>query len=181
MTNAKLSLQMALTAQGRKAPAATAGADVAAALFRQTAYPAFALATGTGTGQVDGFVWTVRELAASASDTLDLFAGAALFTPANEVARFQTLRFVAVAQVANPDGTADSPSITVGGAASNPTALWWADSSDKYVIRGVSAVPLVQGDPIGITLDSTNRNLKVLNNSGTLKANYLLVLAGVMV
>jgi hypothetical protein len=181
VTNFKMALDFALVASGKKAPAATSGADVASALSRQTAFPRFALTTGTGSAQGDGFVWTVRELAASASDTLDLYAGSSLFTPFGEVARFQTLKFVWVQQVANPDGSSNSPSISVGGAASNATPLWMGGTTNTCTIKGVNAVPFVQGDPAGITLDSTHKNLKVLNNSGTLKANYLIALAGVLV
>ena len=181
MTNAQLELAFSLVGRGKKAPAATSGATVASALSRQTAYPRFALATGTGSGQVDGFVWTVRELAASAADTLDLFAGSSLFTPFGEVARFQTLRFVWVQQVANPDGSTNGVSLTVGNPASNGTPLWFGAVTHTYTVKGINAVPFVQGDPAGITLDGSNKNLKVTNDSGTHKVNYLLALAGRLV
>lgn len=178
MTNAQLELAFSLVARGKKAPAGTTGADVVSALTRQRAYPRFALTTGTGSGQADGFVWTVRELAASTADTLDLYAGTGLTDPFGAVVQFQTLRFVWVQQVANPDGSTNGVSLTVGGAASNATKLWFADSSDKYTVKGVSAVPLVQGDPAGITIDGTNKNLKIQNDDPTNKVCYLLTLAG---
>lgn len=181
MTNAQLELAFSLVGRGKKAPAATSGADVVSALTRQRAYPRFALTTGTGSGQMDGFVWTVRELAASASDTLDLYAGSSLFTPFGEVARFQTLKFVWVQQVANPDGSTDGVSLTVGNPVSNGTPLWFGDVTHTYTVKGVSAVPFAQGDPAGVTLDATHKNIKVLNDSGSAKVNYALVLAGVLV
>lgn len=181
MTNAQLELAFSLVGRGKKAPASTSGADVVSALTRQRAYPRFALTTGTGSGQVDGFVWTVRELAASAADTLDLYAGSSLFTPFGEVARFQTLRFVWVQQVANPDGSTNGVSLTVGNPGSNATKLWFGDATDTYTVKGVNAVPFVQGDPAGVTLDGSNKNMKVTNDSGTHKVNYLLALAGRLV
>ena len=181
MTNAQLELAFSLVARGKKAPAGTTGADVVSALTRQRAYPRFALTTGTGSGQVDGFVWTVRELAASAADTLDLFAGSSLFTPFGEVARFQTLKFVWVQQVANPDGSTNGVSLTVGNPASNGTPLWFGAVTHTYTVKGINAVPFVQGDPAGITLDATHKNIKVLNDDPSNKLNYLLVLSGVLV
>lgn len=181
MTNAHLELAFSLVGRGKKAPAGTTGADVVSALTRQRAYPRFALTTGTGSGQADGFVWTVRELAASASDTLDLYAGSSLFTPFGEVARFQTLKFIWVQQVSNPDGSTNGVSLTVGNPASNGTPLWFGAVTHTYTVKGVSAVPFVQGDPAGVTLDGSNKNLKVTNDSGTHKVNYLLVLSGVLV
>jgi hypothetical protein len=177
VTNAKLTFDGSLLVSGAFAPPAVTGADVATALSRQRAFPRLALTTGTGAGKVSKVVWTVRTLAASASDTLDLFAGSALTDPFGAVVTFTVVRFVMVAQVANPDATADGSGLSVGGAASNAVGLF-ADASDIYVVRGVSALPLLVGDPTGLTIDGTHKNLKVLNNDGALSSSYLLALAG---
>jgi hypothetical protein len=78
-------------------------------------------------------------------------------------------------------GSTNGVSLTVGNPASNGTPLWFGAVTHTYTVKGINAVPFVQGDPAGVTLDATHKNIKVLNDDPSNKLNYLLVLSGVLV
>lgn len=151
---------------------------LSAAKLTQTKTFEETLSFGTGSGQANKFVCTVRSLNAGASETLDLSAGTIddIFDASGALA---TLKRIIVIQVANLDGTTAASSITVGNAAANATQLWFGADNDTYTIYGTDGLPFIAGDDAGVTIDGTNKNVLITNNDGANKAAYFIFMAGV--
>lgn len=134
------------------------------------------LAYGTGVGQVDAVVVREDTVNASASLTYDL-ADSTLLDVFDVATAFQTIKFVWLALIDNPDGTTNATSVTVGNAAADPHQLWFgADAHTAAVFPG--GPPFCQGDPTGKTVDGTNNRVLVTNADAANKASWVVVFAG---
>jgi len=122
---------------------------------------------GSGSGYGDLFCVGEFSIAAGGSLTLDLYAGGVVAgTDLTDVyggsAPFRIVRALVV-EIAD-EGTDATAGVRVGGAASNPAALWFVDTSDKHDIFP-DGPPYVGGSPVGKTVSSTVRNFKIENLS----------------
>ena len=134
------------------------------------------LSQGTGAGQVNAVVVREDTVNASSSLTYDLF-DSTLLDVFDVATAFQTIKFVWLALIDNPDGTTGASSVTVGNAAAEPHQLWFgADAHTASVFPG--GLPFCQGDPTGKTVDASNNRVLVTNNDGANKATWLVVFAG---
>lgn len=102
-------------------------------------------------------------IAAGASLTLNFYDGGVtssdLTTPYGEAARLLLARFVYVSLV---DGGDDS-GVTIGNAASNAfVGGFGASTHTKTIYPG--GAPYMDVSPVGFTVSSTQKNLKILNN-----------------
>ena len=178
MTNASFTLAVQASGTGQlAAPGSVSGSALSSLRASNTVNASTSYTSGTGSGQVDNVVIIDRTLAASASETLNLFTLSGLANLTNEVAGFQTLRAVAVLPIANPDGTAAGTGVKVEPGATNATQLLTGGTSYLLNVRsGTSGFAIA--DSTGITVDATACNVKVSNLDGALKSSYRLVLSG---
>lgn len=135
------------------------------------------LADGTSSGQIDTVIVQERTLNASASEELNLYDGS--LSDINGVsAGLQTVKRVIIYQIANPDGSTASSGMTIGNAGTNPNALWFGATGHTAAVNGLAGVPFMQGDDAGKTVSAGAAALKVLNNDGSNKLTYRIVLGG---
>lgn len=175
MTSGDFTLKLTVQGSGQQAAGGTASSTVGVAgPSWQTSTPAsVVLSFGTGAANFDTVVWQVRTLAASASETLNLFDGSLtdVFGIAAPLANYKVL---AVVRVPNPDGSTNSTSVTVTPGVSNPLAM---PTPSLTVYSG--GVPGAWGSLTGFTVSNTAKNLTLTNDDGTNAATYQLVVAGV--
>lgn len=172
MNNGSLTASVGLRVSGTKAPQGTAttstlpspDAGASAGVEARWTY-------GTGSGQVDLIVAQDRTLNATTAETLNLYDGTVkdLF---GDAAAFRKLKFLGVWVVTG----GDSAGVAVGGAASNATAAFFADATDKVKVFP-SGPGFQTGSPAGVTVGATTCNLKV-ENLGAVAVTYRLVLGG---
>lgn len=130
------------------------------------------LTYGTGPGRVDILVARTRGLDAGESETIDLFAGAALLDLFDDATPLRTIKFIEILVASG----GDESGVLVGGAAPDCWAGFFADATDKAVIfpggpgyRG--------GSPAGVAVTAAARNLKV-ENLGAVAVTYTVVIGG---
>lgn len=127
---------------------------------------AVTLTDGTGANQANRKFTTTGTLSASASATLDLSApGTDEFNRAVAPTRLVCLLFV------NTGTTV----LTLGGAASN---AWTSAFSNTVTLRAGGSAVFLAPDATGLAVGSSNKNLQILNTSGTTAGSYSLLLVG---
>lgn len=132
---------------------------------------------GTGAGKVNAVGFVERTLAASGTDTVDLStggfgSGAGLADVFGTTVTLTKVKYVRVDIVG---GTGSG--LVVGNAAGNAHQLWHGgDSHTTSITNG--GVPFVQGDAAGKTVDSSNKNVKIVNGDGANTITYRLTVAG---
>ncbi len=178
LTDSKLSVQTAFTVSGTVPPQGTASTStLRSAPIRQTRKSAVAFTHGTAAGACNLYVCQQRSLAASATETLNLFDGT-LVGMAREATGFATIKFIQIFLIPNPAGTTGASSITVGNAAADVQALWFG--GDTHTVAVFKDGPAFQqGDPTGKTVDNTNKNLKIANDDGSNVATFQILIGGV--
>jgi hypothetical protein len=140
------------------------------ALRERTATPAGAatqtLGFGVGSGLADVFCDGEYQLAAGGALTLNLFDGGVttsdLTTSFGAAANLRRVKNVTVLLASG----GDSSGVTVGGAASNAFTGFWA--STFTIFPGGPMPPF--GSPAGATVSSSQKNVKLLNNSSSATA-----------
>lgn len=179
MTSGRFILTTGFRFDGKNPPLATLAALQALTTAQKVLQNVFNLAYGTGSGQINTIIANAYELAASASNTHNLFDGTVpdIFAAASGL---QNVKAVGIYLVANTDASSPSPSITIGNAAADPLLLNLAGTTPTYQ-HFASSLPFLAGKLAGYTVNNTNKNIKVLNDSGTLKASYWLLAGGVKV
>ena len=176
MTSGRVVLSTGFNFNGKNPPLSTLTTLQQLSTAQQILQNVFTLAYGTGSGQIDTIIANAYELAASASNTHNLFDGTVpdVFGVANAL---QNVKAVMIYLVANTDSSSPSPSITIGNAATNALAMNLGAVGQTYQ-HFASSLPFLAGKLAGYTVDATHKNIKVLNDSGTLKATYYLLVAG---
>lgn len=179
MTSGRLTLVTGFNFQGKNPPLSTLAALQQLATAQKTLQNVFNLSYGTGSGQINTIIANAYELAASASNTHNLFDGTVpdIFGVASGL---QNVKAVMIYLIANSDASSPSPSITIGNAAADQLALNLGGVTQTYQ-HFASSLPFLAGKLAGYTVNNTTKNIKVLNDSGTLKASYYLLLGGVKV
>lgn len=130
---------------------------------------------GTASGQCDIYCAAEYVLATGgATQTIDIYANG-LPNLFGGTADFRKLKVAYVGIVSG----GDSGGVTVGGAASNANKMFFTDQTDKMVTRP-SSVPFIGSAPDGITVDATNRNIKI-ENTGSVSVRVLVILCGTSV
>jgi len=177
LTDSKLQADGAFTVTGTFPPQGTASTStLRAAPIRQSRKYVVSFTHGTGAGACNLYVCQQRTLAASTSETLNLFDGS-LVGIAREATGFATIKFIQVFLIPNPSGATGATSITIGNAAADVQALWFGgDTHTASVFKDGPAFQ--QGDPTGKTVDNTNKNLLITNADGTNAATYQILIAG---
>lgn len=178
MTTNQVAIKFGLAAQGLYTPPGVADTTLNTIPLAQNADYTFSLTQGTGSGQVNAFAYTTRQLAKSTSESLDL-TGTTLKTMAGETITFTSVKAVRVRVLSNPDGSTASTSMEVGGAGSNENSLWFKAAGDIAVVKGPTACPFVQGDPAGVTVDATHKLVKIANADASNLLTYEILVAGV--
>jgi hypothetical protein len=179
MTSGRFVLSSVFQINGKNPPLSTLATLQNFSTAQRTLQNVLALSYGTGSGQINTIIANAYELAASASNTHNLFDGTVpdIFGVASGL---QNVKAVGIYLVANTDSSSPSPSITIGNAAADVLTLNFGASTQTYQ-HFASSMPFLAGKAAGYTVNNTNKNIKVLNDSGTLKATYWLVCAGVRV
>lgn len=140
-------------------------------------YPA--ITYGTGTSQADIYIDQTRELAASASEELNLYDGSVLDV-FNQAAPLRKIKRILIFMVPNADLSTVSAGLTIGNPLTTGNALWFGNANDTYVIEGLTGLPFIQGSGAGKVVDVTHTNIKIANGSGG-KGSYRLMIAGTTV
>lgn len=121
---------------------------------------AITLANGTGNNQCNFAYQDQITITASGSSTIDLFALTDEFGAAVAPAK---AKVIAIRLYSSTDTAA---SLNVGAAASNIFAAHLANSNDIIVVP-YTGMWIATAPRSGFTIDATNRNLKIANNSAT--------------
>lgn len=172
MTTGTSQVSVGISATGTLTPSggslATNTSAASAGITQSTSY-------GTGSGQADLFVLREKTLTAGASATYDLYTGTDLPDVFGDTAAFRKLKEVVIWVSSGGDASG----VRIGGAASNPTLMNFADASDKALIFP-SGLPFVAGSPAGFTVSAGAANLKV-ENLGAVSVTVRVWLAGTSV
>lgn len=179
MTSGRVVLSTGFNFQGKNPPLSTLATLQQLSTAQQVLQNVFSLSYGTGSGQINTIIANAYELAASASNTHNLFDGTVpdIFAVASGL---QNVKAVMIYLVANTDSSSPSPSITIGNAATDALTLNLGGLTQTYQ-HFASSLPFLAGKLAGYTVNATNKNIKVLNDSATLKATYYLLVGGVKV
>jgi hypothetical protein len=130
---------------------------------------------GTASGQCDIYCAAEYVLTtAGATQTIDIYANG-LPNLFGGTADFRKLKGVYFGIVSG----GDTGGVAVGGAASNANKMFFSDQTDKWTIRP-GQVPLVGSAADGITVDATNRNIKI-ENTGAVTVRVIIMLCGTSV
>jgi hypothetical protein len=133
---------------------------------------------GTGDGKINATYSEIRELAASANETIDLTSLVNKYSNLYESFGFATVKTLSIEVIENADNSAQASAVRVGNAASNQFDGWLSAAATHDVRKnGVYAV----GDDVGQTVDATHKNLKVANLDGSNKATYRITVNGIKV
>jgi hypothetical protein len=127
---------------------------------------------GTGSGQCDIYCAGDFTLNAGASVTWDLFTGTDFKDVFGQTAAFRKLKALFVGITSG----GDTAGVTVGNAASDVLELWFGAATSTWTIYP-SGAPMIGGQPAGLTVDATNKNVKILNN-GAVAVTVRVILAG---
>jgi len=177
MTSGKLQVVSALTGMATQGAPGNASSTTAAGVssFPIAIQSAFSLAYGSTSDTFDTLVVQVRTLAASASETLNLFDGSVLDV-FNQAAPFKLAFAVSVYRIANPSGAVDASCLTVGGAVSAPLVMNLGTSGtfDVYL----NAPPFIAGRSQGYNVTNTAKNLLITNADSVNPGSYVLVVCG---
>ena len=171
MTTGSLLAETAYRVAGTFAPPGQAG-SLSNAVIKQASNQQANFTFGTDDSQVDTIVFQDRVLAAGASATYDIYTGRDLLDINSGTAAFRTVRYLSVFVV--DDG--DTSGVRVGGAASNEFLGWFVSAGDQQDVFPNGA-PLQQGDPIGKTVSSSNKNIKIAN-LGAVPVTVRIVIGG---
>lgn len=180
MTNGRITATSGVQVYGVMTPPGTASASTIpdnVRAFAQTWSNVYQY--GTTSGKINTIVCQERTLAGAASESLNLFDGSMLDIFDKDGA-ISNIKFIMIAQIDNPSGT-NASSMTVGNAAATIQQLWFSASTGTYTITGTTAVPFMQGDNIGKTVDNTAKLVKVLNNDAVNSLTYMILYGGVHV
>lgn len=179
MITATFNLSIQTAGGGTMSPPGTASTSGAAPPTAGNTFGStISLAYGTGSGQVDNIVQQDRTLNASATETLNLFDGT-LRNILNEANGFTSLKAVVIRIVANPDGAANGSALTVEPGASNPHPLFFGSTSFPAKSIKLNGPGFVDGDPVGVAVSNTAKNIKLTNADATNKVTYRIEMAGV--
>lgn len=171
MTSGSWSLSLGLRLAGKK----LGGGNTVAVKANPTSACQQTFGYGTGDDQVSQVVLQERSLAAGASENLDLYDGSTnspqLLDIVNDVVAFRKIRSFALWI---SDG-GDSAGVTVGNAAANPNTLWWGGTTPTQTVY--NDAPMTGGSDAGVTVTTSLRYIKVLNN-GAVAVTYTVAIAG---
>jgi len=157
-------------------PGSVANSALAPLSLSEDLETSFTLAFGTGSGQANHVVRQDRQLAAGASETLDLFAGLTdIFGVAST--GFTNLKYLKIEQVANPSGTNGS-GLTIGNAAADQFVGWFGAAAHTHALE-YGGMPYVAGSAGGKTVSNTVKNLKITNADGSNAITYRITAIGV--
>lgn len=131
-----------------------------------------ALTFGTTSGTADIYCAVQNTLGAGASATYDIFTGTDLPNVFGGTAAIRTLRGIAVVI----DSGGDASGVTIGGAASNATPLFFGNANDVWTIFP-SGPPFAGGSDAGVAITNLLKNVKILNN-GLVSVTFTIYLAG---
>lgn len=131
------------------------------------------LTYGTGSGEADVLCAADFAVTAGGSITLDLLTGTDLKNVFGGDAPIVKLKGVYIGVVSGSD---DTSGVTVGNAAANCNQLFFGAQNDTWTIYP-SGCPMIGGKPAGVTVDATNRNLKIANG-GAADAVVRVMVAG---
>lgn len=130
------------------------------------------LTNGTGNNQANFAYADQITIASSSSTTIDMFSLTDRF--GNAIAPSKA-KLIAVRLYSSSDTSA---SLNIGAAASNIFAAHLANSNDIIVVP-YTGMWIATAPRSGFTIDATNRNLKIANNSATQSVVVDFVLVGV--
>ena len=150
----------------------TATADLAANKSTINYPKSFSFTDGEGANMIESLWQDQRTLAASASETLDLYGG--LTNAFGATISFNKIKALLISAAA-----ANTNNVLVGGNASNAFVNWVANSSDIVVVRPGGLLLLVAPGATGYGVSSgTGDILKVANSSSGTSVTYDIVLLG---
>ena len=119
-----------------------------------------------------GVYYGVVDLAASGSTTLDLRSG--LVDRHGDALVFTKVYLVFITLTANNEDYAAS-SVKIGGAATNVLPIFDDDADTETIFAGDY---FIRSRRLGVTVDATNRNLKVLNLDSVESARLIVAIIG---
>ena len=133
----------------------------------------YTIGNGGGANQADMIFQDKRTLAASASESLDLFTGALKDSFGASV----TLSAIK-ALIVTADG-GNTNDVQVGGAGSNAVSGLFGSTTDYATIKPGGMLVLVAPTAAGYLVDTTHKLLKVANSAGTTQVIYNIIIFGV--
>lgn len=127
---------------------------------------------GTDDGEANVLCAAAFVLAGAGTITFDLFAGTDLPNLFSGTAAMVKLKglFIGIVEGGDADG------VTIGDAAANPALMWFGAVDQTWTIYPEGA-PMTGGDPVGRTIDNTDKNLLITNN-GAAEVTIVIALAG---
>lgn len=134
---------------------------------------------GTGTSNISNPLVTVEEIAAGATETLDLFSLTAPPSNLNLNLSFATIKGIVIELIANSGSTAGSTGVRVGAAGSNRFDGWLSPGGWQDV--DINGYPYVAGSPAGRVVNATTRNLQIANRDPANMATVRISIFGIKV
>ncbi len=130
------------------------------------------LANGTGANQADKIFSDTRQLAASATENLDL---AGVLTDAFGA----TLTFTKIKALMVAAKSTNTNDVLVGGAASNQFLSWVGDASDVVKVKPGGMFLITAPDANGLAVTATSGDLlKIANSAGSTVVDYDIIVIG---
>jgi hypothetical protein len=121
------------------------------------------VAFGTASGQGDLFCagdFDLAPLGMGGTKTFDLFAGTDFKDLFGQTAAFRKLKAIFVGIVTG----GDTAGVTIGNAGASPLGVWFGAVGSTWTIYP-GGVPFVGGQPAGVTVDNTHKNVLLTNGS----------------
>lgn len=129
-------------------------------------------ADGAGAGQANKLFTDRRQLAASASESLDLAGGLTDGLGA-------TLTFAEIKGLLIQAHESNANTLLIGGAASNAFINWVADATDVMVLKPGGLLLLLAPDAAGYAVTpGTGDLLKIANGGGSTAVDYDIIIIG---
>lgn len=127
----------------------------------ETASAQINLSFGTDSGEGDIFCAGDFDLTAGGTVTWDLFTGTDFKDVFGQTAAFRKLKAFFVSIVTG----GDTAGVTIGDSsvAANKLGLWFGAVTETWKIYP-SGPPMIGGQPAGLTVDATHKNVKITNN-----------------
>lgn len=126
----------------------------------------------------DELISYIASISASSSTTLDLTSISNIIGATASLARVKAIMFRLLSTTDDStNGTACS-SVTIGNAASNANQLFLDNDADTFTLKNGEMLVWASPQAAGLTVDGTNKNVKILNNDGAVTAKVQVTIIG---
>lgn len=157
------------------------GTDYGATSNNSTITKSITLGTSAGNAVAlgaDQLVSYLLTISASSSTTIDLTSLTNIIGSAAVFARLKAVMFRLLSATDDATNGTAAASVTIGNAAATVNTLFLDDDTYTFTVKTGEFILWGTPSAAGITVDSSNKSVKILNNSSTLSAVVQITLIG---